>query len=476
MEQLVGSTSEPDLISFVSVSTPQNTPQGLQPIEVSRPLLVPTVDDLLSRSPTPPQDGIQKEQTFTLQTQSFVSPDHVNLNVVGDERTAEQSSDVLVQVQDRLSHSPLFHSRQLTPDSQPSSLRRSKRLSISPARSASPPITGDPSIIVAPLRLPLSKTASKSPARADGSPPSTVQHAANSDRDGLQITDNNERAKKKRKRPDEESRTDRLDPSTTSILRQPISLRRPDPHVYDRITNTPQKPSSLTLPQRLPILPQLNSVSTPVKYRTDPLNRTPARRDLVSNLEGSPWKGPSGTRVFGGTVFRTQALDDPNRSPVRRTLVPDVRRTPHRDIPNVVFSKERDGSVEPRPVFKGRSASVEPVFSRPQNSNNSASKVATSLPFPVIIKPPVIHEEGQDDVPSSAVKPRATSAPPVVSPTSVKSSLKQTTISSRIPRIGVKPYARPAKSDKSKLPVSMYRVRATDALVNSLSMPSFLRD
>ncbi|KII88549.1 hypothetical protein PLICRDRAFT_628228 [Plicaturopsis crispa FD-325 SS-3] len=200
-----------------------------------------------------------------------------------------------------------------------------------------------------------------------------------------------------------------------------------------------------------------------------------------------------GTPMTRAPVF---SRPDPMSSPARRVPVVEAKRM---TSPIRGFSRERSGSAEPwqragsaEPRHRAgsvepqqRAGSVEPrqragsveqqqrppfmaggkdgLFQRPVPS--SAPRPTTHLPFPLIPShgvgknlPRSIPEETEH-----ASAPTPTPAPVPASPSKIgrmstaaaerspaKSSLRQPANTSRIPRIGAKPYARPAT--KSKLP------------------------
>ncbi|OCH95544.1 hypothetical protein OBBRIDRAFT_745235 [Obba rivulosa] len=233
--------------------------------------------------------------------------------------------------------------------------------------------------------------------------------------------------------------------------------------------------------------------------------RTPARRipvaEAIKQGTFSPQKpglfnvaGPSKTLLGTNTdgvipspVFRRQKLDDPSRSPAKRVQLPRAVMTPSLSSPAKgkaatlprLFPRaasieiEHPVSSEPLPlaIKKSRSGSVEPALgkqnigggasvrqlqsiapgSRPGSSNISESageSIRNPLPFPIVAAPARVPpipevEEGQiDDKPARSTSP---SRPVKASPAKTTSSLRQPSAgpSSRIPRIGAKPYARP---------------------------------
>lgn len=466
LEEAVGDAS--DLISF---ATPSSTPPSLQqpPATGSPPLQ--TVDDLLSRSPSPA--GVEAS-TVQVPVQSPSPPQIDGQSEENGKSTLSPPTETTTD----LSNQPLQPLPSLLPvhvtsesHSQLSPLRRSKRHSSSPVRSNPLPTKGfsTPLKPITPLRLPSSSQTGKVQTKAMGS----LMPITDREKESLMAIDEEERQGRKRRRQTGDAtagvgRLVSLSPESTSVLQQLL----PKPTSESDAGPSISKPSSTSIqPLRAPVFPQFGVPSTPSKLRGTfgDVTRTPVRRVPIA-----PSPGQSGIRSFGGTSFKTQSLDDPNRSPVRRILVTDVGSSPRKEGRNpAVFSRERSGSAELRPAFKtARSASAEPVFSRPSKASSSFnSKATTTLPYPITPKPNAIPEEDEDSLPSpikaratsappSPLKARVTSAPPIVPQTPVKSGLRQPTVSSRIPRMGAKPYARPPAAERSKLPVPASRMQA----------------
>jgi hypothetical protein len=200
----------------------------------------------------------------------------------------------------------------------------------------------------------------------------------------------------------------------------------------------------------------------------DDASRTPARRVPIQDafVQGSASsqntmllsaKRDASTRLVGmrGPVFSRPALDDPSRSPAKRIPIPDFN-SPVRSPTRPAAARARSVSAEPRPmVFQPlRSHSVDPspraadskgkepmfpkLFSKPRSG--------VKLPFPLVAGqkagtdlPHSIPEEAEG---SEAVGEDLIANWSASSSSPSKSSLKQPSIGSRIPRIGAKPYAR----------------------------------
>lgn len=255
------------------------------------------------------------------------------------------------------------------------------------------------------------------------------------------------------------------------------SVKRPPPGTPVRFTSPTRGPSPTKLVTGL-----------------DPDNstRTPARRIPIRQAiaQGTPLAQRLGCRenAFAAAlrtpVFTRPALDDPQRSPARRIPISEaissakkvpttkyVSRSPVRGV-----SRERSGSAEPRPrTERERSSSVE--HQRPMRlPSSSSSRPAPKLPFPLIAtsehdRPTTIPEESEAlSSPCVETPPESTSAPVSTSPT--KSSLKQPS-SSKIPRIGTKPYARLKTSAKEK--ESKSSVLSRKANVDSVAFSGIVR-
>lgn len=169
-------------------------------------------------------------------------------------------------------------------------------------------------------------------------------------------------------------------------------------------------------------------------------------------------------------VFTRPALDDPLRSPAKRIPISEVMASGQKGSnprygsrsPTRGLSRERSASAEPKARSgRERSTSVEP-HQKPMKlpSTSTSSRPSAKLPYPLVKsqssvqdRPTSIPEENEGpEVPSDTQSDKG-KAPsrPYTSP--AKSHLKQTSGSSKIPRIGAKPYARPVATTKeSKLP------------------------
>ncbi|RPD66072.1 hypothetical protein L226DRAFT_608984 [Lentinus tigrinus ALCF2SS1-7] len=279
-------------------------------------------------------------------------------------------------------------------------------------------------------------------------------------------------------------------------------------------------PSAVTIPTPAPVTPPqqttsfvfpkvgLSDASGDVPRPKSPLrpfspskfaeaSRTPARRvpiaQAIADGTYSSQKLPGASRTAnapGSPVFKKLALNDPGRSPARRVPLSEALPVPppspsrtDKGKGKAVFrpqspvrassvpARERSASAEPQLAFgrKQRGTSAEPstrlpalgrrpLFQKPASSDgtpSSALKSRTALPFPLTRQqrlPPAIPEVEESD--PSAVHPAA----PPTSPAKPGSNLRQPSAGSgsKIPRIGVKPYARPraGKVDDapSKLP------------------------
>jgi hypothetical protein len=214
-------------------------------------------------------------------------------------------------------------------------------------------------------------------------------------------------------------------------------------------------------PERSPWRSHIANLGSPSKFGFtstlhDP-NRTPARRipirEAIAQRSASPRKdyssGPS-TSIFGGPVFARYTQEDRTRSPVRPPPdVADHATTGSSGIarPTALASpgKVRGGSEEPQ--FSRRNHLGRPFQRSASDSEiSSPSKIRKTLAFPIrpaidARLPGTIPEADEADSP---MKSTQSSTPPL------KSALRQPSsmVSSRIPRIGAKPYARPQDKEK----------------------------
>lgn len=187
-------------------------------------------------------------------------------------------------------------------------------------------------------------------------------------------------------------------------------------------------------------------------------NRTPARRipisEAIAQGSASPWKdgssGPS-TGIFGRPVFSRHTQEDCTRSPVRRPS--DVRNhatVAQSGIPKLTTptspGKVRCGSEEPQFLRRSHTGrSFQRSASDSEISSPSKERTIPTLTIRTAIDarlPSTIPEERREDSPKKVTQP---------SP-SAKSALRQPSsmAASRIPRIGVKPYARPPEKERQQ--------------------------
>ena len=336
--------------------------------------------------------------------------------------------------------------------------RRSARLSVSPRRTPSP----EPTLVlpqISPLRLP-SKNARTQPDPSEIWALSTV-NGINERLREAEMEEGQERAGRKRKRQDGANkavgrqRLGSLSPDSQSVLQQllPPSRSSSDEDEKAKATTSQQ---SLFGPQRILVNKPPKLARSAHVQTTDPQPHlgTPLRRVLVPTSVVPEDGGPNGRR-FGQTLFKAPSLDDPNRSPSRRVLAmthPSSAIKPVVPQPGV-FSRQPSASsssstlpINSKPIAK-RSMSEEPTFSRQPSEANRH----TMLPYPLTEKPSVIPEEPEE---IRSPNSRALSEPPITTLTSIpRSTLRQPTNSSRIPRIGAKPYSRPPGVQSSKLPI-----------------------
>ncbi|KAJ3752473.1 hypothetical protein EV360DRAFT_75331, partial [Lentinula raphanica] len=251
----------------------------------------------------------------------------------------------------------------------------------------------------------------------------------------------------------EEIEQDRIldggDSGSTLTLTQPASdlLSTPVRSTHARFTSPTRNP--------------LPSKFQPQTADSDNKNRTPARRipiqDAVANGQMSAQQAarllskPS-TTLSSRPVFNIPATD----SPVRRVLLPNsnIHSSPTKRLP-LPGSPVRSLSVEPNPVepvrLKKRAESAEPTLPKIQGkvagTASPFSRSTSTERLPVTLKAnsslyATIPEEGSSSGGSAQKLVNRTG------PYSEKSHLKHTT--SRIPRIGLKPYARPVVSTNPK--------------------------
>ncbi|KAI9064367.1 hypothetical protein FKP32DRAFT_1591785 [Trametes sanguinea] len=237
--------------------------------------------------------------------------------------------------------------------------------------------------------------------------------------------------------------------------------------------------------------------------KLDDTTRTPARRVPIAQAiaEGTYsaqklpalFSAPRPTAAPGSPVFRRLALDDPARSPAKRVpiseavFVPPPSSSPGKGkevarptspVRPPTRERQRSGSVEPRPLAgrKERGSSAEPTtrppalghrpfFQKPASSDGvpSATKPRSALPFPLVptqrLHPTV--PEADEPGPSALRPPTASATDSATtqlkaSPAKAASSLRQSSAgpSSKIPRIGAKPYARPTAMGKREVAAS----------------------
>ncbi|KAA1471191.1 hypothetical protein DENSPDRAFT_98102 [Dentipellis sp. KUC8613] len=189
----------------------------------------------------------------------------------------------------------------------------------------------------------------------------------------------------------------------------------------------------------------------------------------LSSVNGSSIAGPSNQpppgSIFGRAVFSRPPSDDANRSPARRIPVPAATPTMTTSRIGSPSRLMRSGSAEPqstRPSFPNK----PPSRAQSDSELSTPSKPRSTLPFPIrghkrSQLPERIAEEGEPQ-PSPAKVP--------VVPRTEKSVLRQpSSVSSRIPRIGNKPYARPV--DKGKEPHKLLQPKLKAGSSSSMVHP-----
>ena len=255
------------------------------------------------------------------------------------------------------------------------------------------------------------------------------------------------------------------------------SIQRPPPGSPIRFTSPPGgRPSPTKL------IPNLN-LDDPMRT---PARRIPIRQPIVQGtasaqklgqMNGHSWPTNSALAAsLRSPVFTRPALDDSLRSPARRIPISEVmasmKQGPRHGSRSPVrgFSRERSGSAEPR--AQNRSGSVEPPRPMDLPPSSASTRPVSKLPFPLVAtqpsghdRPTSIPEETEAPLSPGAEIPPEDDKPALSSSSSpAKSNLKQPS-SSRIPRIGVKPYVRPivgVMEKESKLTVAR-KAGATDS-------------
>ncbi|KAJ7449788.1 hypothetical protein FB451DRAFT_737535 [Mycena latifolia] len=296
-----------------------------------------------------------------------------------------------------------------------------------------------------------------------------------------------------------------LSPGSANLLTQLLTPSRPSPvreqeepqqtpfsfsvfPVANLVHTTPVRATSpiRSSPVRYPKPRSPNRIQFQAPLPNDP-NRTPARRipveQAVARGQISPQKGAQllASNVDAGPISRTPVFHIPSQdTPARRVAVvpPSDGQGKWQGMrfgsPTRGNSRERSGSAEPRPPWNGTTGTAGPsdLGASASKSRSSPSRSISApikkgkLPFPLTPSGsdrPAPIPEGEIVIPES-------SAPPAPSPVLgiikvPRSVLKQPT--SRIPRIGTKPYARPAiqpSSDKGgKAPAAAPRIAVETA-------------
>ncbi|KAJ6630781.1 hypothetical protein B0H10DRAFT_853404 [Mycena sp. CBHHK59/15] len=288
--------------------------------------------------------------------------------------------------------------------------------------------------------------------------------------------------------------TQLLPPSRPSPVRE---LEEPQQSAFSFSVSFPQAATSLS--PATPVRPMSPVRSSPVRHATpgspskiqfqpgglDDPNRTPARRipveQAVARGHISPQKGARllSNHADVGMAVRTPVFHiPPSDTPARRINVvpPTADQGKWQGMrfgsPTRGISRERGGSVEARPPWPGATGgstdlgvSVAKSCSSPPRSSSAPMRKG-KLPFPLTSsgsdRPSSISEQNDKDSASVAeVLAHSPGKPPASSALGIikvqRSNLKQTT--SRIPRIGTKPYARPVPNpqltSKSRNPLSL---------------------
>lgn len=311
--------------------------------------------------------------------------------------------------------------------------------------------------------------------------------------------------------------------TTTAIAPSTAAGSQPPPSR----TATPQPSNEVFTSQAT-----VDSPSPAPAVSTEP-PRTPARRVPIQEAiaqgvysppkQSTSWlpaKAAPSAGIFGAPVFRPhprQAIDDPKRSPAKRVPIsqafapptvpsPNKGKAPMRPTasPTRPLSKDRarSNSVESvsRPPVSARSRSAEPtrpqaasVFAKPASASGSSStpksNAGTPLPYPLVpsvsrAHPPILEVDEGETENGATQRDHVRSSSPIYSPAKYVSSLRQpsSNVTSRIPRIGAKPYARPRSKEPSPTPTAaappkppIVPRRATGAANGSVSVIQRIR-
>ncbi|KAF8447980.1 hypothetical protein L210DRAFT_3527609 [Boletus edulis BED1] len=245
------------------------------------------------------------------------------------------------------------------------------------------------------------------------------------------------------------------------------------------IAPTPMRMNSarkLTSPAKF-LLEVDNVCRTPaqrVPFETALARGTPSFQRRTQLPAESDQSLPGRSLAIRAPVFTRPALDNPSRSPAKRIAITDLAASPTRGHPGQsspmrLVLRARSASVEPRPsgTTLARSRSVDPCAMTPKPDNHGKTResifpmvpilprASTKLPFPLVPGqrsisdlPPSIPEEHENaEVGNTGID--ATQGK--VTQSKTVSQLRQPSTSSRIPRIGNKPYARPPKNGKATI-------------------------
>ncbi|KAH9048117.1 hypothetical protein EDB84DRAFT_1392492 [Lactarius hengduanensis] len=227
--------------------------------------------------------------------------------------------------------------------------------------------------------------------------------------------------------------------------------------------SSPERPSSSVntsevqrpAPDRSPWRNHIARAESPNKFAlnntlSDP-NRTPTQRIPIAQRPASPKKDSTphqSSGIFGRPVFTRYTQEERTRSPIRPLPSDAVDRAAVAGMSgSVVPEKLRSGSEEPisprRPPFPAR-----PFLRSASDSEISSPSKSMRLPsFPIR---PVVDARLPDTIPE---EPGPCSPTKSAQPSPArKSALRQpsSTVGSRIPRIGAKPYARPIEKEKQQ--------------------------
>jgi hypothetical protein len=271
--------------------------------------------------------------------------------------------------------------------------------------------------------------------------------------------------------------------STSPRLKDTLTPTVPQPHSFsvfgaaEASTATPSASETVDpfhSPFRILASPSKTTSGADATYKHS--LQTPARRVVMTPTTPSSQKPTPFSFKLGATVghalprtpiFSKPDLSDPLQSP-RRVPLNVTAKPPRTGSPTRAFLKERSSSADPKPgtstaAVRGQSASSEPVVSAGVLGDEpfgvpgpgpSTSSSTSKLPFPIVAaeRPATIPEVGGPPATpeGGGMRKPVVTKPAVFHHSPKKSSLRQpsASVTSRIPRMGAKPYARPPAGKK----------------------------